>query len=76
MEGASRPGAAGSDHQLAFGGKGNISGIQGCGCSDRGSSHRPGRARVFHQPEFSEFTMVDGMAVALFNRFTTSNNKE
>ncbi|MBS6781633.1 MULTISPECIES: hypothetical protein [unclassified Akkermansia] len=35
-----------------------------------------GRARVFHQPEFLEFTMVDGMAVAFFNRFTTSNNKE
>lgn len=30
-------------------GRESISGIQGCGCVDRGSSQCPGRAQAFHQ---------------------------
>lgn len=29
----------------------------------------------FHQPGFSEFTMVDGAAAALFSHFATNNKK-
>jgi hypothetical protein len=32
--------------------------------------------RLFISQDYLEFTMVDGAAVALFNHFTTNNNKE
>ena len=35
-----------------------------------------GGRRLFTSQDYSEFTMVDGAAVVLFNHFTTNNNKE
>ena len=35
-----------------------------------------GGRKLFTSQDYSEFTMVDGAAVALFNHFTTNNNKE
>lgn len=35
-----------------------------------------GGRRLFTSQDYSEFTMVNGAAVALFNHFTTNNNKE
>ena len=57
---------AGPDHQLACGGRRTISGIQECSHVDRGS-------KLISSWDYSQFTIVDGTAVELFNYFITNN---
>lgn len=61
------------DHQLACGGRRTISGIQECSLLTVEAVNAQGRTQAYLQSGYSQFTIVDGTAVELFNYFITNN---